>query len=116
MSDKLRDWTRPEERLHVTPVHEHGDVVSEEELGASGAQLVRRPDGSEEMESCLNESKAVASSSVARRDGTEEERSVSMKRQERYFMILAVARRWRKFSAYVKILNNDCGLIWRGLH
>lgn len=93
MSDKLRDWTRPEVGLHVTPVHEHGGLVSEEELGASGAQLVRCPDGSEEMESCLNESKVVASSSVARRDGREEERSVSMKRKERDFMILAVGRR-----------------------
>jgi hypothetical protein len=94
MSDKFSVWTTPVVGLHVTPVHEHGDVVSEEELAASGAQLVRRPDGSEEMESCLNESKVVASSSVAKRDGTEEEKSVSMKRKkERYFMILAVGRR-----------------------
>lgn len=100
----------------MTPAHAHGVVVPEDELVVTGAQLVRRLDGSEETESCLNESKVAASSSVARRDGTEEERSANMKRKERDFMILAVARRWRRFSAYVEILNNDCGLCWRGLH
>jgi hypothetical protein len=83
MLDKLRDRTRKEVGSHVTPAHAHGGVMLEEELVVSVAQLVRWPDGSEEMESCLKESKVVASSSVARRHGAEDESSVSMNKKER---------------------------------
>lgn len=83
MLDKLRDRTRREVGSHVTPAHAQGGVELEEELVVIVAQLVRWPDRSEEMESCLKESKVVASSSVARRHGTEDERSASMKRKER---------------------------------
>lgn len=90
MREKLSDWTRRELGLHVTAAHVQGGVASEEELVAGGAQERRPPEGSAEMESRLNESKAAASSSVASGEGRKEERSVSAKRKEGDLMILVI--------------------------